>query len=220
VPAEVALLPLVESSYENARSVKAAVGVWQFTRATSKGYLLVSRRVDERLDPVKSARAAAKLLKSHYDVLGSWPLAITAYNHGRGGMLRAKAEHGADLPTIIDEYRSPLFGYASMNFYTEFLAAIDVYERREDYFGALALEQPVARPAVRAASGNAVGTGRPEKAAAAEKPAPPRSASYTVRRGDTLSSIAQRFGTSIQNLMSRNTLASHSIYAGQILVVR
>ena len=220
VPAEVALLPLVESSYENARSVAAAVGVWQFTRATSQGYLLVSRRVDERLDPVKSARAAAKLLRSHYDVLGSWPLAITAYNHGRGGMLRAKAEHGADLPTIIDEYRSPLFGYASMNFYTEFLAAIDVYEHREDYFGSLALERPVARPAVKAASGNAVETGRPEKAAAAEKSASPRSASYTVRRGDTLSGLAQRFGTSIQNLMSWNTLAGHSIYAGQILVVR
>lgn len=221
VPAEVALLPLVESSYENARSVAAAVGVWQFTRPTSQGYLLVSRRVDERLDPVKSARAAAKLLRSHYEVLGSWPLAITAYNHGRGGMLRAKAEHGADLPTIIGEYRSPLFGYASMNFYTEFLAAIDVYEHREDYFGSLALERPVAQPAaVKAASGNAVGTGRPEKAAAAENPAPPRPASYTVRRGDTLSDIAHRFGTSVQNLMSWNTLAGHSIYAGQILVVR
>ena len=221
VPVEVALLPLVESSYENARSVAAAVGVWQFTRPTSRGYLLVSRHVDERLDPVKSARAAAKLLKSHYEVLGSWPLAITAYNHGRSGMLRAKAEHGSDLPTIIDQYRSPLFGYASMNFYTEFLAAIDVYEHRQDYFGSLALERPVARPAVKAAvTENAVGTGRSEKFAAAEKPAPPRSASYTVRRGDTLSEIARRFGTSIQNLMSWNKLAGHSIYAGQILVVR
>jgi membrane-bound lytic murein transglycosylase D len=222
VPAELALLPLVESSYENARSVAAAVGVWQFTRPTSRGYLIVRRSVDERLDPVKSARAAAKLLKSHYDVLGSWPLAITAYNHGRGGMLRAKAEHGADLPAIIDQYRSPLFGYASMNFYTEFLAAIDVYEHRQDYFGALALERPVARPAVAkaAASDNAAGTGRSDKAAATENPTPARPASYTVRRGDTLSNIARRFGTSIQNLMSWNKLAGHSIYAGQILVVR
>ena len=136
-------------------------------------------------------------------------------------MLRAKAEHGADLPTIIDEYRSPLFGYASMNFYAEFLAAIDVYAHRQDYFGSLALDRPVAPPAVKAAvRGNAVGTGRPEKAAAAAKPTPPRSASYTVRRGDTLGDIAQRFGTSIQNLMTRNKLAGHSIYAGQILMVR
>jgi len=142
VPAEFALLPLVESSYENVRSVAAAVGVWQFTRPTSKGYLLVSRRVDERLDPFKAARAAAQLVKTNYDALGSWPLAITAYNHGRGGMLRAKAAHGADLPAIIDQYRSPLFGYASMNFYTEFLAAIDVYEHRQDYFGSLPVDRP------------------------------------------------------------------------------
>jgi membrane-bound lytic murein transglycosylase D len=152
VPAEFALLPLVESSYENVRSVAAAVGVWQFTRPTSKGYLLVSRRVDERLDPFKAARAAAQLVKTNYDALGSWPLAITAYNHGRGGMLRAKAAHGADLPTIIDEYRSPLFGYASMNFYTEFLAAVDVYQHRQDYFGPLPLDRSVAPVAAKAAA--------------------------------------------------------------------
>src|SRR5689334_14032698 len=72
VPTEFALLPLVEFSYENVRSVAAAVGVWQFTRPTSQGYLLVSRRADERLDPFKSALAAAKLVKSNYDALGSW----------------------------------------------------------------------------------------------------------------------------------------------------
>jgi membrane-bound lytic murein transglycosylase D len=220
VPAEFALLPLVESSYENARSSAAAVGVWQFTPAASRGYLLVSRRVDERLDPVKSARAAAKFVKSNYDALGTWPLAITAYNHGRAGMLRAKAEHGSDLPTIINEYDGPLFGYASMNFYTEFLAAIDVYEHRQDYFGSLALQRPLApSPAKATISGKAAGTGRPEKTAAA-KPTPPRTTSYTVRQGDTLGDIARHFGTSIHNLMTRNKLPGHAIYAGQILVVR
>ena len=221
VPAEFALLPLVESSYENARSSAAAVGVWQFTRAGSRGYLLVSRKVDERLDPVKSARAAAKFVRSNYDALGTWPLAITAYNHGRGGMLRAKAEHGPDLPTIINEYDGPLFGYASMNFYTEFLAAIDVYENRQEYFGSLALERPPApAPAKVVVSAKAAGTGRPEKTVAAAKSTPQRTTSYTVRRGDTLGDIARRFGTSIHNLMTRNKLAGHSIYAGQILVVK
>jgi peptidoglycan lytic transglycosylase D len=220
VPAAFALLPLVESSYENARSSAAAVGVWQFTRGASRGYLRVSRGVDERLDPVKSARAAAKLVKDNYDALGSWPLAITAYNHGRAGMLRAKAEHGSDLPTIIDEYRGPLFGYASMNFYTEFLAAIDVYEHRQDYFGSLALERPLAPPPGKAvAKGKAIGAGRPEKTTAAAKSNPPRTTSYTVRRGDTLGDIARRFGTSIHQLMIRNKLAGHAIYAGQILMI-
>src|SRR5262249_40035971 len=221
VPAAFALLPLVEASYENARSSAGAVGVWQFTRGASLGYLSVGRRVDERLDPVKSARAAAKLVKANYDALGSWPLAITAYNHGRGGMLRAKAEHGSDLPTIINQYDGPLFGYASMNFYTEFLAAIDVYEHRQEYFGSLALQRPPAPAAVKAAaSGKVAAIGRLEKTAAAAKPTPARTTSYTVRRGDTLTEIAQKYGTSIRDLMTRNQLTGHSIYAGQILLVK
>jgi membrane-bound lytic murein transglycosylase D len=219
-PAALALLPLVESSYENARSVAAAVGVWQFTRPTSRDYLVVNRRVDERLDPMKSAHAAAKLLKDNYDALGTWPLAITAYNHGRGGMLRAKAEQGSELPAIISEYRSPLFGYASMNFYSEFLAAIDVYEHRQDYFGTLTLDRPSAPAPVKVmATAKAAETVRVEKTTAT-RPTPPRTTSYTVRRGDTLSEIAQRFRTSIQQLTSKNKLAGHSIYAGQILIIR
>ena len=230
VPPAFALLPLVESSYENARSKAAAVGVWQFTRAASHGYLQVGRRADERLDPIKSAQAAAKLVKSHYDVLGSWPLAVTAYNHGRGGMLRARAETGSDLPTIISAYRGPLFGYASMNFYAEFVAAIDVYEHRQDYFGTLALERPAASAVTKVASARPVEKVSAAKVMAAAKTAAPKAASsrttstkpssYTVRRGDTLSDIANRFGTSIQRLAARNKIAGHSIFAGQILVIR
>ena len=219
-PATLALLPLVESSYENVTSSAAAVGVWQFTRATSGKYLQVSRRVDERLDPVKSAHAAAKLLKDNYDALGSWPLAITAYNHGRGGMLRAKEAHGSDLPTIINEYRGPVFGYASMNFYAEFLAAAEVYERRREYFGPLELERPLGPPPVKALLVNASAARPPATSAAGANRPRSRTTSYTVRRGDTLGDIARRFGTSIQHLTTRNKLTGHAIYAGQILVVR
>jgi peptidoglycan lytic transglycosylase D len=220
VPAALALLPLVESSYENARSSAAAVGVWQFTRATSRKYLQVSRRVDERLDPIKSARAAAKLLKDNYDALGTWPLAITAYNHGRGGMLRAREAHGSDLPTIINEYRGPVFGYASMNFYAEFLAAAEVYEHRTEYFGPQELDRPLGALPVKALMANASVARRPAtKAAGANRPAS-RTTSYTVRRGDTLTDVARRFGTSIRHLMAKNQLGSHAIYAGQILVVK
>jgi peptidoglycan lytic transglycosylase D len=220
VPATLALLPLVESSYENARSSAAAVGVWQFTRATSSQYLRVSRRVDERLDPLKSAHAAAKLLKDNYDALGAWPLAITAYNHGRGGMLRAKNIHGSDLPTIINEYRGPVFGYASMNFYTEFLAAAEVYERRAEYFGPLELDRPLGPPPVKAIMAKANAARRPPTNAAGSNRTVSRTTSYTVRRGDTLTDVARRFGTSIRHLMTRNKLAGHAIYAGQILVVK
>src|SRR5262249_14148107 len=119
----------------------------------------------------------------------------------------------------------------SMNFYTEFLAAIDVYEHREDYFGPLALDRPTApTPVMVAASGYAAGTDRPAKAtpparttpvkAAPVKTTPVKTTSYTVRRGDTLTDIAQRFRTSIQQLAARNNLAGHSIYAGQILIIK
>src|SRR5207245_1828647 len=120
----------------------AALGVWQFTRGTGRMYLNINKKTDDRLDPMKSTHAAAKLLHDNYRALGSWPLAITAYNHGRAGMMRAKSEVGDDLTKIISDYRGPVFGYASMNFYTEFLAAVDVYNNYEQYFGTLVLDKP------------------------------------------------------------------------------
>ena len=50
--------------------------------------------MDDRLDPFRSTEAAAQLLAYNYRLLGTWPLALTAYNHGTAGMLRAKETHG------------------------------------------------------------------------------------------------------------------------------
>src|SRR5436190_51983 len=220
VPTDVALLPLVESSFENrALSNAGAAGIWQFTRGTGRIYLNVSKKVDERLDPSKAARAAARLLHDNYSALGSWPLAITAYNHGRAGMMRAQNEVGSsEITRIIDDYRGPLFGYASMNFYSEFVAAVDVYRNYEQYFGELALDKPSTKPepapslvkvVAKPASKTRVQTA---KASTADK--------YKVRKGDTLADIAQRFGVSVRELMDANNLRNHIIYAGQILLVR
>jgi len=213
---ELALLPLVESSFQNARSKAAALGVWQFTRSTGREYMTINSKRDERLDPRKSTMAAARLLHENYEALGSWPLAITAYNHGRAGMMRAKSEVGSDLPKIIDEYHGPVFGYASMNFYSEFLAAIDVYENYDQYFGSLVLDKPtgaaVSRPPLVKASLTTKATPKSQTARIAGK--------YKVRNGDTLYEIAQRFGTSIRELMAKNNLSRPHIYAGQILLIR
>ena len=148
LPADLALLPLVESSFENrALSNAGAAGIWQFTRSTGRLYLNVNRKLDERLDPLKATRAAARLLLANYNALESWPLAITAYNHGRGGMLRAQSEMGSsEITKVINEYRGPLFGYASMNFYSEFVAAVEVYNNYQQYFGELALDTPRQSP--------------------------------------------------------------------------
>jgi len=219
VPAELALLPLVESSFQNVRSKAGAVGVWQFTSGTGRSYLRITSKVDERLDPVRSSEAAARLLRDNYAALGAWPLAITAYNHGRGGMLAAQKEHGSDLPKIIDEYRGPVFGYASMNFYSEFLAAVEIYENYPQYFGELALERsdsiPQNRPTMSATKAPATAAKTPAKSATAAT-----AAKYKVRSGDTLFEIAQRFGTSIATLMDKNNLNKPVIYAGQILLVK
>jgi membrane-bound lytic murein transglycosylase D len=216
VPAELALLPLVESSFENVRSRVGAVGIWQFMRSTGRLYLKINSKADERLDPTKATSAAARLLRDNYKALGVWPLAITAYNHGRGGMLRAQKQHGSDITTIINDYEGPVFGYASMNFYSEFLAAVEVYNSYPTYFGELILDSPGAKaPVVQLAKAVT-----PAPKAAATKAPAPAAQKYKVRNGDTLWEIAQRFGTNIRSLMEKNNLSHSSIYAGQMLRVK
>ena len=144
LPQELAALPHVESSFNPvAYSHAGAAGLWQFMPSTGRMYMRIDRAVDERYDPWKSSEAAAKLLGSNYRVTGAWPLAITAYNHGAGGMLRASKQLGTkDISVIIDRYESDSFGFASRNFYTEFLAAYDVETAAARHFGALSRQKP------------------------------------------------------------------------------
>ena len=140
VPAELALLPHVESAFQWAAVSKAgAVGMWQFVKGTARSYMTVNRYVDQRLDPLESTRAAARLLRDNYEALKTWPLAITAYNYGRSGMMRAKKLHGAHMLLIARDYKSRRFGFASRNFYPEFLAATEVVKNQHLYFSDLAL---------------------------------------------------------------------------------
>lgn len=128
LPVELTYLPLVESSFRNdARSFRGAVGMWQFMPRTGRRYMRVTRLVDERRDPMEATRAAARLLQENYRELRTWPLAVTAYNHGRNGMKRAVRRVGTrDITTIIRRYRSRTFKFASKNFYAEFLAAVHI----------------------------------------------------------------------------------------------
>ena len=127
LPEDLAYLPHVESSFQaSARSSAGAVGVWQFTRAAAERFMTVSRHVDQRLDPVASARGAARYLSYAYSKLGDWPLALTSYNHGINGMIRAKNQMGRDFMHIVNRYDGPSFGFASRNYYAEFLAARDI----------------------------------------------------------------------------------------------
>jgi membrane-bound lytic murein transglycosylase D len=144
LPSELTLLPHIESSFENrAMSKVGAAGIWQIMPATGRRYLRVNEDVDERLNIRTSTMAAAQILRENYEMLGTWPLAITAYNHGANGMKQAVATVGTtDFGVIVQRYRGPLFGFASQNFYAELLAAIDLVKHYKHYFGDILFEEP------------------------------------------------------------------------------
>ncbi len=139
VPSEIAALPHVESSFNLAAYSKVgAAGLWQFMPGTAKRFMRVDSLVDERLDPYSATEAAANLMLYNYRLLGTWPLAVTAYNHGPGGLRRAQDELGSsDIAVIVKRYQGATFGFASRNFYVAFLAALEVDRHAEKYFGAM-----------------------------------------------------------------------------------
>ncbi|MEE2670963.1 MAG: transglycosylase SLT domain-containing protein [Bdellovibrionota bacterium] len=137
LPNELVYLPHVESSFNyEAYSKVGAAGIWQFMRATAKRFgLKVSYIIDERRDPLKATDAAARLLQANYRKLQSWPLALTAYNHGARSMERAVAKLGTkDIAKIIEGYEGRRFGFASKNFYATFMATVEISESPEKYF--------------------------------------------------------------------------------------
>jgi membrane-bound lytic murein transglycosylase D len=145
LPIELVRLPLVESSFnESAESKVGASGIWQFMPGMGKKYLKVGDLVDERNSPIKATEAAAKLMLSNFRVLKTWPLAITAYNHGAGGLIKAgKKLRTKDLGEIVAKFRTKSFSFASQNFYSEFMAALYAEKYQDDIFGALAKYPPL-----------------------------------------------------------------------------
>ena len=137
LPPELGVLPHVESSFNpSALSSASAAGMWQFTSGTGKRFMRIDYIIDERMDPYTSTAAAMSLLEYNYSVLGTWPLALTAYNHGAGGIARAVRETGTtDIEKIVANYRGRRFGFASRNFYAQFLAVVHVENNAQQYFG-------------------------------------------------------------------------------------
>ena len=136
MPPQLALLPHVESSFNpNAYSHANAAGMWQFTRPTGQRFMRIDNIIDERMDPYISAEAAMDLLEYNFQVLDSWPLALTAYNHGVGGMSRAVREtETSSIEKIIANYKGPRFGFVGRNFYPQFLAVNDIERNIDQYF--------------------------------------------------------------------------------------
>jgi len=271
LPIELAALPHVESSFHpGAFSHAAAAGMWQFMRTTGQRFMRIDNIIDERMDPYAATYAAMSLLEYNYNLLGTWPLAVTAYNQGAGGIARAVRDVGSnDIADVITKYRGGQFGFAGRNFYPQLLAVLDVERQAQALFGVLHLDpapeydeveleayveadvlartlgvtidqlrfdNPALRPIVweggkriprgyrlkiqkHSINGSLASLVRSIPGAQLYAYQTP-DVNYTIQRGDSLSTIARRFNTTVPQLMQLNQITdAHRIRAGQVLLL-
>lgn len=110
MPTELALLPMVESSYNPLAYSRAhASGLWQFIPSTGRNFNLTQDNwVDERRDVIASTNAALDYLQSIYEMHGDWHLALASYNWGEGAVGRAmQRNRDAGLPVEYSELKMP-----------------------------------------------------------------------------------------------------------------
>lgn len=129
LPEELFFLPVIESEWSpRAVSRSGAAGLWQFMRNSIAGYdMRIDEWVDERRDFMKSTDAALRKLRTNYEALGSWELALAAYNAGLGAVSRAAAAGGTrDYWELSDR---GLLTPEAVNYVPKFLAAVSVLGR-------------------------------------------------------------------------------------------
>jgi membrane-bound lytic murein transglycosylase D len=133
VPSDLAYLAVIESGFRNeAKSKAKAVGMWQFIRSTGRIYGLKGDAwLEERRDPVKATRAAARYLKRLYEITGDWYLAASSYNAGPLTLERAIQNVGTR--NFWDLSRSRWLRTETKNYIPELCAAILVGRNPERY---------------------------------------------------------------------------------------
>lgn len=134
IPSDLVYLSLVESGFNPyAYSRAKATGPWQFMKGTGKVYgLRIDNYVDERRDPIKSTVAAARYLRDLYDMFGTWPLAMAAYNAGEGKVMRAL--HKVQGETFSDISKTKLIRTETKQYVPRIMAAT-VIARNPDQYG-------------------------------------------------------------------------------------
>lgn len=138
LPIELTRLVYVESSFNVfAQSKVGASGLWQIMPAATPRRGYISNNYDKRNHPIFATKLAAKIMKQNYAALKSWPLAITAYNHGLTGVRRMMNRN--DTVKIEDLIKAKnvtsSWGFASKNFYACFLAVLQVERNAQNLFG-------------------------------------------------------------------------------------
>ncbi len=146
LPMELTRLVFVESSFNVlARSKVGASGLWQIMPYTAKPYKMINPSLDQRNLPNEATKVAAKLLKTNFTLLNSWPLAVTGWNHGPNGILKLTKKYKTrELGDLVDNVTMKRrFGFASRNFYASFMAALEVERNAPKYLGAVSWSQPL-----------------------------------------------------------------------------
>lgn len=258
VPSDLAYLAVIESGFRNeAKSRAKAVGMWQFIRSTGRIYGLKGTAwVEERRDPVKATRAAARYLKRLYEITVDWYLAASSYNAGPLTLERAIQNVGTR--NFWDLARSRWLRTETKNYIPELCAAILVGRNPERYGLNIVPLAPYAYETVPVPSmtsltvlARCAGTDastlkalNPELLRGSTPPGayllrvPPGRAmdclrqlartpngkrldfpGYTVKKGDTLAKVAQRFKLSPEDLLLANDLTASQFKPGRRLLV-
>lgn len=260
VPQDLAYAALVESAFKpQALSRARAKGVWQFIPETGTRFgLKQDWWVDERSDPEKATRAAARYLKWLHEMFGDWNLALAGYNAGEGKVLRALSRHGAsDFWQLAAARALPR---ETKNYVPMIHAAIVVAKAPERYgfavepepildFDTVAVSQTVDLRAVAECAETTledvqflnpelrrmvtpanrrfevkVPRGRGPKAGECIDALPPERRAalrlHVVARGETLASIARRYGVKASDLATANGLKNtRTLGRGRELII-
>ena len=261
VPEVLAYLPFIESAYDPlAKSRVGARGVWQFMPSAAKMYgLKVDYWIDERVDPEKSCRAAAKYLKFYYKKFGDWTLAIASYNAGPTRINRASKK--LNTTDFWEIKKSKYIRHQTKSYIPAFIAGVYI-AKNPQAFGFKHVKSPLEPyetviipdmtelSVIARCAGTDVLTlkrlnpelrrqmtprghkdyvlrvpaGTAELFAAEFSRIKPedriRNLYYTVKSGDTLSSIAKRYRVGVNDLLTMNSLKSTgALKTGSVLII-
>lgn len=246
VPTELKYLALVESGLNpSARSWAGAVGMWQFIASTGReSGLRIDRWIDERRDPEKATRAAARHLRDLYEEFGDWHLAMAAYNCGVACVKRAlRRSSGSTFWEAYGSLPRETRGYIPMFVATaQIFVSRDMQEEGGYAFGEVTVEGPLRLQTVSREGG--VSLRKLEKLNLELRkgrvpPEPyrlkvplgmsgklihgatrnPAMRTYTVQQGDALTEIANRYDSSVRAIVDANQLQSTTIHPGQRLKI-